>query len=423
VNLAVSDGQGGTGQASTSLLVASASPSAEIIVAPRTTVAEGTVVTLNTKVTDPTLAGVLTYDWTITPNNGQPVVTEEDHTGSFQFTPKEEGTYQVLLTVKDSKGHVGVGLPTNITVDKATPNVTMSGVPLTSSTGKPITLQGFASDADPHQPGSGSADPYVLTWSVLTPNGQANPNTGSGPAFTFTPAGADNYVVTLKATDEHGLATSTSVVIPVTQVTRTLSLTPPSTPLEATPFSWTVSVDNPPANVTFTYVWKLTSPDGTITTIDTGTNNTLNYTPILIGPYRLSVTATGSDRSTGTVAPPASGTQITVANIPPNITVQVPPGSIVEGDTVNISSTISDQGDDLTNPIYSWTVTGPDGFVATGVQSTMSFLPLEAGTYTATIQVSDANNGYRHGNGHDQRPSCAASTDSAIRQRESGRQR
>src|SRR5262249_31640932 len=132
VNLAVDDGQGGSGQASTSLLVSGAAPSAAIFVAPNTTIPEGTVVTLNTKVTDPTLAGVLTYDWTITPSNGQPLLSEEDQTGSFQFTPKEEGQYQVLLTVKDSLGHVGAASPTNLTVENATPKLTISGVPVTS---------------------------------------------------------------------------------------------------------------------------------------------------------------------------------------------------------------------------------------------------------------------------------------------------
>jgi hypothetical protein len=256
-------------------------------------------------------------------------------------------------------------------------------------------LQGAASDYDPNQPGSGSADPYVLTWSVLTLNGQVtNPTTPpSGSTFTFIPVGADNYVVTLTATDEKGLSTSTSVVIAVTQATRTLTVTPPSNPFEATLFNWTVSVNNPPAGVTFTYAWKLTAPDGTVTTFNTGSNNVLAYTPILIGPYALTVTATGSDGSTGSAAPPAPGTRITVVNLPPNITVTLPPGSIVEGNTVSISSTISDPGDDLTNPIFSWTVTGPDGFVATGVQPTMTFVPLEAGAYTARIQITDANNG------------------------------
>jgi hypothetical protein len=363
VSLAVSDGQGGQGAGSSAILVSGAAPAVLIVVAPSTTVPEGTLVTLNTKVADATLGGQLTYNWTITPNNGQPIITEQDQNGSFTFNPMEEGQYQVLLTVTDSQGHMGIGSPVLVTAINTTPTVTINGVPLLNPpTGSSITLTGAVTDADPNKPGSGSADPYVLNWSVTAFNGgQSNPATGSGATFTFTPASADLYEVTLTAIDEKGLAVSTNVVISVTQVVLGMAVTPPTSPVEGTTFGWSATVAGP-NSVGFHFIWQLTAPDGTTTTIDNGTTNgsspnTLVYKPLLPGPYSVSVTATGSDGSVARAAPPATGTAITVANTGPQVVIIAPPpprpAGFLEGDSITLTSTAIDPGLDLSNPIYS----------------------------------------------------------------------
>jgi parallel beta-helix repeat protein len=392
VNLSVTDGQGGSGSGTTAFLTSGAAPSATIIVAPGTTVAEGTLVTLNTRVTDTTLAGQLTYNWTITPDNGQPVITETDTKGSFIFNASDDGHYSVQLTVQDSQGHVGTGTPTVITVINATPRVTITGAPLTLASGTPVTLQGTALDNDPNQPGSGSSDSYTLSWSVFTENGQASPASGSGSSFTFTPTGADTYLVTLTAMDEQAQQTSTSVIIPVTQVTHGLTVTPPANPQEGTAFTWTATV-NGGGTATFTYVWKVTAPSGNTASFNTGTSNTLSYTPATPGTYTLAVTASGSDGSSASTQPPAAGAIVSVANVAPSVTIGTPTGPFQEGKAITLTSSISDPGTDLTQPIYFWSVTGPNGFSATGVQPTLSFTPLETGSYTATLSVTDANNG------------------------------
>jgi hypothetical protein len=409
LSLAVSDGQGGKGAGSTAILVSGAAPAVQIIVAPSVTVPEGTPVTLNTKVTDATLGGQLTYNWTITPNNGQPIITESDTIGTITFNPKEEGQYQVLLSVTDSHGHQGIGSPVLVTATNATPIVTISTMspfpPLNQlspwPTGTPITFSGMASDADPKNSNSGSADPYVLTWSVTTfSGGQPSPATGSGANFTFTPNGADLYVVTLTATDEKNLATSTSFVLNVTQVMRTMTVTAPTNPVEGAPLTWVATVTGP-SNVAFHYIWKVSAPDNTTATYDSGfTNgglpNTLspNNVNILTGYYSVSVTATGSDGSAGSAAPPAPGTSVTVANASPQIILPQPSGPLVEGSPITQTSMISDPGPDLNLPIYAWTVTGPDGFsTPPGVQSSITFVPPEVGTYTVKLKVTDSNNG------------------------------
>jgi streptogramin lyase len=400
VSLTATDSLSRSGSASADILVFDSTPAALILVAPGPTAVEGTPITLTNQVTSPALTGPLTYNWIIT-KNGNPFTSETDTIGTFTFVPTEEGTYGVSLTVSNGT-QIGTAVPITLTITNATPVVTISNVPQSDQSGTAITLQGSASDADPKVPGSGSTDPYVLTWTAFATSGQAIP-LGSGPTFSFVPMGAGVIDVTLTATDEAGLATSTTAAIPITQVIRTVTITPPSSPQEGTPFSWTAAVSPPGSGITFTYNWTVTDPNGnthTFTTGPTGSTSTLTYStpPIVPGTYQVSVTVSGSDGSTGTAVPPNPGTTITVANAVPSVTINVPPppnghSGFQEGDSITLTSVVSDLGVDLTNPIYSWTVTGPDSFSASGVQSSINFIPTESGAYTATLNVTDANKG------------------------------
>jgi hypothetical protein len=400
VSLTASDSLGRTGFGSVDILVFDSTPAALIFVAPGTTAVEGTPITLSNQITSPTLSGTLTYNWTIT-ENGSPFATETDTIGTFTFVPTEEGIYGVSLVVSNGT-QIGTAVPVTLTITNATPVVTIANAPQSGQAGTAITLQGSASDADPKVAGSGSTDPYALTWTALSTSGQAIP-LGSGSTFSFVPTGSGVIDVTLTATDEAGLATSTSVAILITQIIRTVTVTPPSNPQEGTPFIWIASVTPPGSAVSFAYNWTVTAPDGsthTFTTGPTGSISTLTYNtlPILPGTYQVSVTISGNDGSTGTAGPPSSGTTIVVANAPPSVAINVPPppngnSNFQEGDSITLSSSVSDLGVDLSNPTYSWTVTGPDNFSASGVQSSINFIPTELGAYTATLSVTDANKG------------------------------
>src|SRR5205823_3317201 len=244
---------------------------------------------------------------------------------------------------------------------------------------------------------SGSADVYNLTWSVYAPNGHATPSSGSGPAFTFTPVGSGPVVVTLTATDEANQSTLTSVVILVTQVSRGVTVTPPGTAQEGQALTWTANVTAPPG-VTFSYVWQVTAPNGTPTTVNTGASNVLTVPSAVTGHYEVSLTATGSDGSTAAAGPPAAGTAVNVTNVPPSVTITVAPppaprNFYQEGDTVRLTSSLTDPGPDLTFATYQWHVTGPDAFAAGGVQPGLSFTPFEVGDYAVTLTVTDSNRG------------------------------
>src|SRR5204862_543512 len=121
-------------------------------------------------------------------------------------------------------------------------------------------------------------------------------------------------------------------------------------------------------------------------------------TAAVTGRYEISVNATGSDGSAASAGPPSAGTVVFAGNAPPTVTIIVAPPpapqpTYLEGNTVSLTGTVTDPGPDLTYATYLWTITGPDNFVATGVQPAITFTPYEVGTYTATLTVTDSNMG------------------------------
>ena len=99
-------------------------------------------------------------------------------------------------------------------------------------------------------------------------------------------------------------------------------------------------------------------------------------------------TATWSSKTSNT---------ITVDNVPPTVTVGGEPGtSIPEGTAVALTSTATEPGPG--GYTYLWTMTkGSGSFSLTGnasaTTSALNFTPVAAGTYVATLQVTDSEGG------------------------------
>src|SRR5439155_17804168 len=142
--------------------------------------------------------------------NGQPVTGTQ---ASFSFTPDDNGTYAVSLTVSN-------GLSTDVTktktlmVGNVAPTVSIHNPPGSGTPNLAITLQADVTDP-------GSADTHTFAWSVQSDNGQVVPG-GVGQSFSFTPTAAGNYTVSVQATDDDGAssaAASTSIVVAPTALT------------------------------------------------------------------------------------------------------------------------------------------------------------------------------------------------------------
>jgi Ca2+-binding RTX toxin-like protein len=79
--------------------------------------------------------------------------------------------------------------------------------------------------------------------------------------------------------------------------------------------------------------------------------------------------------------------KVRVANLPPVVNFPAPSGDFREGTAVILAPAASDPGGDIL--AFNWTVTGPRGQLYTGSTPTVSFVPLDQGTYTVSFTASD----------------------------------
>src|SRR5262249_42563980 len=158
---------------------------------PTTTVLEGTPLTLVAELADLISPTLLHYEWSVTKlgAHGGPAVPFASGTdATFTFTPDDDGSYTVNLTVIDTQGAAGTATPVPLHVSTVPPSVGLGGAPSTAFVGALVTLGGVV-----HAPGT--ADTFTYTWTVLASNGQVVAP-GSGAAFGFHPSGVGDYVIT-----------------------------------------------------------------------------------------------------------------------------------------------------------------------------------------------------------------------------------
>jgi len=254
ITLTVTDSVGGTGKSSAFISVSGAL-SASILGAPRSSLA-GKPITLTDGAPPRSLAGPLTYAWSVTVNGAAyalPQGTVVD-ASTFTFTPAGPGNYAVTLLVNDSLGH-SASANAVIPVTTGMPTLAIAGTPTQSTpAGASITLTGSASIP-------GTADAFALSWSVFSSGAGKVTATGTGPAFSYRPSAPGVDVVTLTANDSNqsGVSGSTSVVVPISSASSaTLILTAPVTPLQPWMANQVLATVSPPASgVTYTFAWTV----------------------------------------------------------------------------------------------------------------------------------------------------------------------
>jgi hypothetical protein len=77
-----------------------------------------------------------------------------------------------------------------------------------------------------------------------------------------------------------------------------------------------------------------------------------------------------------------------VTNVAPDVSIGVLASALLEGEPVTLVAGVTDPGfsDSFT---YSWSVTGPGGFTASGTEAVLGFTPPDDGDYAVTLSVRD----------------------------------
>jgi Ca2+-binding RTX toxin-like protein len=288
VKVRVSDGvNAAITSAATTLTVVNVPPTAAIVGAPATS-PEGTTLALASSVTDPGQFDTFTYAWQVTKNGAAFAAAT---TPNVTFTPDDNATYVVSLTVTDSDGGVGTAPSQTIIVTNVAPTPTIQNVPVQPPEGSPIALT--SSVFDP-----GTLDTFTYAWNV-TKNGTFY-GSSTSRNFTFTPDDNAAYAVTLTVTDKDGGVGTTTTAINVVNVPPTVVIFkngPTTINADGTvdiTLSSTVT-DPGPLDTTFTYAWSV--DNGTPLSAANGTDFSFRLTSDLA---TVTLHATDKDGGVGT---------------------------------------------------------------------------------------------------------------------------
>ncbi len=145
----------------------------------------------------------------------------------------------------------------------------------------------------------------------------------------------------------------------------------------------TISDPDPSDGSNFSFEWSVVAGNGQV--IPNDPNRDSSFVPNNDGIYTATLTATDNDdggrQYVDTVI-------VTVKNAPPSVDAG-PDQDVDEGQRVSLSATVTDFGL-MDQHTYDWQVTSDNGQVIAGGQdSSFSFTPINEGTYTVNVKVSD----------------------------------
>jgi hypothetical protein len=226
------------------------------------------------------------------------------------------------------------------------PTVSINGAPSSSPEGTAIVLTSSVT------PASGT----TYSWSVTkTRRGTTTANwaTGTGSSLTFTPDDDGTYVVSHSVTVNGATGTAPGVTITVTNVSPSVMITgiPASSVTEGTAINLGSLVSTPAAADMaggFSYAWSVATNGSSVAS---GANAALLFTPNHAGTYTVTLSATDKDGASGT----ATGT-ITATDVAPVITSVIGPTSAkIQGSAVSLTANFTDAGTGNTHSCqFTW---------------------------------------------------------------------
>ena len=387
------------------------------------------------------LSQTFTYAWRIvSAPSGSSAMLSNPGAAAPTFVPDLAGTYQLAVSVTDSRGHLSPEAFVTVSASACTtlPPVTgaLSAKPLPPTLGSPITLSAPAAQATAcFAPTASTA--LQFAWTLSRPAGSAallDNFTSATPSFTPDVAGA--YQVALVVRDSHGLSSTKAILnlnaAPCGTSNLTWNTAPELTPALTEPggavltasFSggvWTGAFTgtsvamtagflDPPGCGSLTvqpisYQWALVSrPTGSAANLDSASAVHPSFVPDLPGDYQVAARvadATGAILPTRfvTVHVPGCGTTLPVAAITP------PAGTTLNTfQTLHLTiagGTATDADNSPTNcPArfapgtsfsYAWSVSPSGATLASATGAATDFTAGAPGTYTVQLVATAAN--------------------------------
>lgn len=182
-------------------------PTVSIVGAPETA-DEGTLLALMSDVDQSACGGTPTYEWTVTKDS---VFVASAYTANFNYTPTDNGTYEITLVVTDLGGSATA--TETITVGNVAPSITSLTASQPASGGPLVVLDGAFTD-----PGTADSFTVVVTWeSGVTQTINVPASGGTSHSFTashtFTLIGAKPISITVTDDDLESDSDSTSASV------------------------------------------------------------------------------------------------------------------------------------------------------------------------------------------------------------------
>jgi parallel beta-helix repeat protein len=173
---------------------------------------EGTAVQVVGSAIDPAgLLDTLTFAWAVYKDGATTAYTIGGNNTTFSFTPPDNGTYRIALTVSDEDGGSTTTEQT-ITVTNVAPTASITA-PASGQQGVGLAFASVVSDPS----STDTAVGFTYMW-LVTRNGSLISLTGvptTGALFSFVPTESGTYSVILTVTDKDGGATTVTRTVVV----------------------------------------------------------------------------------------------------------------------------------------------------------------------------------------------------------------